>query len=59
MNNSAGIFQVEETLAKKVINSPIAKYINLTAATENSSLDDHRIVHQVRLEGKGFVKLEP
>jgi uncharacterized protein len=58
MNNSAGIFQVEETLAKKVINSPIAKYVNLTATTENGSDQDHRIVHQVRLEGKGFVKLE-
>jgi uncharacterized protein len=58
MNNSAGIFQVEETLAKKVINSPIAKYVNLTATTENGSEQDHRIVHQVRLEGKGFVKLE-
>jgi uncharacterized protein len=58
MNNSAGIFQVEETLAKKVINSPIAKYVNLTATTENGSEQDHRIVHQVKLEGKGFVKIE-
>ncbi len=59
MNNSAGIFQVEETLAKKVINSTIGKYINLTATTENGSAQDDRIVHRVKLEGKGFVKLEP
>lgn len=57
MNNSAGIFQVEETLARKVVASPLAPYVSLTAATEAPGDQDLRIVHRVSLEDGRFVNL--
>ncbi|MFN3267445.1 MAG: phosphohydrolase, partial [Deinococcales bacterium] len=58
MTNSAGIFQIEETLAKKVINTPLRQYVDIIAsALENTSFDE-RIIETVHLEGKGFVKPE-
>ncbi len=56
MTNSAGIFQVEETLAKKVINTPLKQYVDIIAsALENTTMDE-RVIESVHLEGKGFVK---
>ena len=56
MSNSSGIFQVEETLGKKVIGSPLENYIEITAilvpAEENY---DKRIVRSIRLKGRKFV----
>lgn len=57
MNNSAGIFQVEETLARKVVATPIAPHVSLTAATEGPGGHDMRIVHRVSLEDGRFVNL--
>lgn len=34
MNNSAGIFQVEETLTKKVLKSPLRPYVTVVAMTD-------------------------
>ena len=48
MNNSAGIFQVEETLTKKVLRSPLRPYVTVVAMTEGDGGDQH-IVHRVRL----------
>jgi metal-dependent HD superfamily phosphatase/phosphodiesterase len=48
MNNSAGIFQVEETLTKKVLRSPLRPYVSVVAMTEGDG-GDQRIVHRVRL----------
>ncbi len=31
MNNSAGIFQIEETLTKKVVNGPLRRWVTITA----------------------------
>lgn len=53
MNNSGGIFQVEEVLASKVINTPLRDYIELRAATRPSG--DEQILTRVRLEGSQFV----
>ena len=53
MNNSGGIFQVEEVLASKVINTPMRDYVELHAATRPSG--DEQIVTRVRLEGSQFV----
>lgn len=53
MNNSGGIFQVEEVLASKVINTPLREYIELHAATRPSG--DKQILTRVRLEGSQFV----
>jgi len=56
MSNSSGIFQVEETLGKKVIGSPLEDYIEITAVlvpTEENY--DKRIVRSIRLKGRKFV----
>ena len=58
MNNSAGIFQVEETLAKKVTGSPLRNYVALTARTDDGFDRDQRIVYKVSLEGAQFVNLK-
>jgi len=49
MNNAAGIFQVEETLTKKVIKSPIRDYVTVVATANTESEHDQRIIHRVRL----------
>ncbi|MER3481409.1 MAG: phosphohydrolase [Meiothermus sp.] len=49
MNNSAGIFQVEETLTKKVLRSPIRDLVSVVAMTLEGSDSDQRIIKRVRL----------
>ncbi len=49
MNNAAGIFQVEETLTKKVVKSPIRDYVTVVATTHPDGEHDQRIIHRVRL----------
>jgi|GEM_PF-98404 len=53
MNNSGGIFQVEEIMSPKVIKSPLAKYVELIART--SDKPEERILYRVRLSGATFV----
>ncbi|MCS7057958.1 MAG: phosphohydrolase [Meiothermus sp.] len=48
MNNSAGIFQVEEVLTKKVLRSPIRDYVTVIASTHDGE-HDQRIIQRVRL----------
>jgi metal-dependent HD superfamily phosphatase/phosphodiesterase len=57
MNNSAGIFQVEETLARKVIRTPLEPFVSVTAITDAASDHDMRIVSKVALEDGRFVNL--
>jgi metal-dependent HD superfamily phosphatase/phosphodiesterase len=54
MNNSAGIFQVQETLDKKIKGSPIEDYVEVVALTmPDEPRMDQRIVNQlVIMEGK-------
>lgn len=54
MNNSAGIFQVQETLAQKISGSPLEKYIDIIAITTPEGVPrDQRIVHKLVIrEGK-------
>ncbi|HEX2864179.1 MAG TPA: phosphohydrolase [Deinococcales bacterium] len=54
MNNSAGIFQVEETLARKVVATPLHQYVAVTARTLEGE-GDQRIVEQVSLVDGRFV----
>jgi uncharacterized protein len=58
MINSAGLFQVEDTLAKKVINTPLAKYVDLLAYTDERRDSDERVVKKVKLQGKEFTNVE-
>ncbi|MFC4455569.1 phosphohydrolase [Deinococcus sonorensis] len=53
MNNSGGIFQVEEVLAPKVIRTPLGRYVELRARTRPQG--DEQILERVRLEGDHFV----
>jgi metal-dependent HD superfamily phosphatase/phosphodiesterase len=48
MNNSAGIYQVEETLTKKVLRSPIRDFVTVIASTHDNQADQ-RIIRRVRL----------
>ena len=48
MSNSAGIFQVQETLNKKIDGSPIEDYLEVVALTvPDKPESDKRIVHQL------------
>ncbi|MCP2015726.1 metal-dependent HD superfamily phosphatase/phosphodiesterase [Deinococcus sp. HSC-46F16] len=53
MNNSGGIFQVEEVLAPKVIRTPMSRYVELRATTRAEG--DEQILRRVRLDGDHFV----
>lgn len=53
MNNSGGIFQVEEILAPKVIRTPMRRFVELRAATRPQG--DEQILSRVRLDGDHFV----
>ena len=56
MNNSGGIFQVEEIMSPKVIKSPLFKYVELIARTGEKP--EERILYRVRLSGATFVNEE-
>ncbi|MBZ9751498.1 phosphohydrolase [Deinococcus sp. HMF7620] len=53
MNNSGGIFQVEEILAPKVIRTPMRRFVELRATTREEG--DEQILSKVRLDGDHFV----
>lgn len=55
MSNSAGIFQVQETLFKKIIGGPLESYIEVVAESKPDEPGvDQRIIHQVILQGNKF-----
>lgn len=52
MNNSAGVFQIQETLAKKILGGPLEEYFEVIAvAKPEKPLADQRIVHQIIIRG--------
>ena len=53
MNNSGGIFQVEEILAPKVIRTPMRRFVELRATTRPEG--EEQILSRVRLDGDHFV----
>lgn len=53
MNNSGGIFQVEEVLAPKVIRTPLSRFVELVAQTRPEG--DEQIITRVRLDADHFV----
>ena len=56
MNNSAGIFQIEDTLTKKVVNGPLAKWITVTAVTRPADSPlDARIIERLTLKNGVFI----
>ena len=56
MNNSAGIFQIEETLTRKVVHGPLSKWITVVAVTRPAdSPHDARIIERLTLRNGVFV----
>jgi metal-dependent HD superfamily phosphatase/phosphodiesterase len=52
MNNSAGVFQIQETLGKKILGGPLEEYFEVIAvAKPDKPLSDQRIVHQIVIKG--------
>lgn len=55
MNNSAGVFQIQETLGKKIVRSPLKGLIEILAiAKPPGSKKDDRIIQRLILTEKGF-----
>ena len=59
MTNSAGIYQVQEILYKKLVSGTASKYIEITAQTtpEQPSTDE-RIIHKIAVEKDKFIHLK-
>lgn len=56
MNNSAGIFQIEDTLTRKIVRGPLSKWITVTALTQPSDThSDARIIERLTLKNGVFV----
>lgn len=56
MNNSAGIFQIEDTLTRKVVKGPLSRWITITAVTTPAdSPSDARIIEKLTLKNGSFV----
>ena len=57
MNNSADVFQIQETLGKKILGGPLEEYFEVIALAKPEELGtDQRIVHQIIIKGR---KMEP
>ena len=56
MNNSAGIFQIDETLTRKIVRGPLARYVTVVAVTRpEDEVTDARIIQRLRLKNGVFV----
>jgi metal-dependent HD superfamily phosphatase/phosphodiesterase len=52
MNNSAGVFQIQETLGKKISPGPLQDYVQAVAiASPDEPIQDQRIVHKLVING--------
>lgn len=52
LSNSAGVFQVQETLGKKITGGPLEEYFEVVAvAKPDEPCTDQRIVHQIIIRG--------
>jgi uncharacterized protein len=54
MNNSAGIFQIEDTLTRRLRGSPLAPYVTVVARTRADSNQDTRIIQRLYFENGVF-----
>jgi len=52
LNNSAGVFQIQETLGKKIIGGPLENHCEVIAiAKPDKPVSDQRIVHRIVIKG--------
>jgi metal-dependent HD superfamily phosphatase/phosphodiesterase len=55
LNNSAGIFQIEDTLAKRLRGSPLASYVNIVVFSKpEGTKTDMRIIERLSLQNGAF-----
>jgi uncharacterized protein len=54
MNNSAGIFQVEDTLTRRIRNSPLSPHVVVIACTRADTDTDARIIQRLYFENGVF-----
>lgn len=55
MNNSAGIFQIEDTLTRRITRSPLAPYVTVVAITHpEDDPSDRRIIQRLKLQNGVF-----
>ncbi len=55
LNNSAGIFQIEDTLAKRLRGSPLASYVNIVVFSKpEGTKTDMRIIERLSLQNGSF-----
>src|SRR5574341_1090066 len=54
MNNSAGIFQIEDTLTRRLRHSPLAPHVVVVACTRPDSESDARIIQRLYFENGVF-----
>jgi metal-dependent HD superfamily phosphatase/phosphodiesterase len=53
LSNSAGVFQIQETLGKKIVGGPLEDYCEIIAvAKPDKPLKDQRIVHRIVIKGR-------
>ncbi len=53
MNNSAGVFQIQETLGKKITGGPLENYCEVIAmAKPDEPQTDQRIIHRIIIKGR-------
>jgi len=58
LSNSAGVFQIQETLGRKIAGGPLEDYFEVVAcAKPDEPQIDQRIVHQIVISGKKFQAL--
>jgi len=55
MSSPAGIFQVQEILAPKVLAGPLAGAVDVIAVTDGSNGETKEIISGIRMQGAKFV----
>jgi metal-dependent HD superfamily phosphatase/phosphodiesterase len=52
LNNSAGVFQIQETLGKKIVGGPLENHCEVIAiAKPDKPVTDQRIIHRIVIKG--------
>ncbi len=54
LNNSAGIFQIEDTLTRRLRNSPLSPHVVVIACTRTDTEQDSRIIQRLYFENGVF-----
>jgi len=58
LNNSAGIFQIDDTLTRRLRHSPLSAHVTVVARTQADTEYDTRIIQRLYFENGVFIKNE-